>query len=80
MCLRNMFGKIKNPESSVFTKGKGRKRTEVSDMMQRGSERQEKCGEEACHEEAAKTSSVRPRRVLHSIDTGWAMRVFSGRS
>ena len=72
-------GKIKNPERSEFTKVKGRKRTEVSDTMQRGSERQEKCREEANHE-ATKTSSVRPQRWLCFINTGWVIRVFSGSS
>ena len=62
MYLRNVFGKIKNPGRKEFTKGKGRrkKRTKVSDRMQRGLERQEKHGEEACRGEAAKTSGIRP--------------------
>lgn len=57
--ISSVFGKIKNPERSEFTKGKGRKRTEASDRRQRGSERPEKRWKEACPGEATKPSSIR---------------------
>lgn len=54
--------------------------TEISDSIQRGSNRQEKCGEEACHGEATKARRIRQRRGLYFIDTGWTMRVLSDNS